>query len=141
MTPDQLMNVKAFFVARVLAGFGAREYLGLDRSPQYVKVLHNWVLPALHRAILTHDKGWDADAEIRAGHWILGGPQYSFTVATGTDAVRWFVELLEFTRAFNAVVDDTAEWYDAMFGSSVQNGCFLDGLIAALKQDDPAWRT
>jgi hypothetical protein len=137
---DQLANVKGFFVGRVLAGFGAREYLGLDRCPQHVKVMHNWVVPALYRAIREHDPVWDPDAEIRAGHWVIDGPQYSLSPAHGTAAVAWFVELMEFTRAFNAFVDTGADWYDVLFNDSVQNGCFLSGLTAALKLDDPTWR-
>lgn len=137
---DQLTNTKAFFAGVVLAGFGARTYLSHDRAPQYVKVLHNWVVPRLYDAIRTHDPVWDPAAEIEAGHWVIGGPQASFTVADGTAAVRWFVELMEFAGAFQRMVDDTSEWYDALFQSSVQNGCFLDGLVDALRKDDPSWR-
>ncbi len=137
---DNLTHVKGFFAGVVLAGFGARTYLTMDRAPQYVKVLHNFVVPGLQQAITAHDPVWDPAAEIEAGHWVIGGPQHSFTEADGTAAVRWFVELLEFTREFNRRVDDTADWYDAMFKSSRMVGCFLDDLVAALRKDDPAWR-
>lgn len=137
---DQLEHVKGFFAGVVLAGFGARTYITMDRAPEYIKVLHNFVVPGLYNAILSHDPGWDPDAEIRAGHWVVGGPQTSLSEATGTQAVRWFAELLEFTKAFHRHVDTTSDWYDALFVSSNQVGCFLDGLVAALQADDPSWR-
>lgn len=136
---DALANVKRFFFANSLDGFGLRRYVGYDELGEDVKFLHNRVLPALFDAIKDGDPNWDVDAELAAGHWMMG-PQESLTEASSTGAVRWFVELMEGHKAFQELIDPYCPLYVRLYRPSAQYGCFLDGLREALSADDPAWR-
>ncbi|QIS06750.1 hypothetical protein F5X71_34560 [Nocardia brasiliensis] len=129
---DKLAHVKQFFVGVVLDGFGQRKFTGIEGLSVDLLYIHNKVVPALYDAIKSDDPAYDPHNEIV--HGAAG------TEATGTGAVRWFVELLEADRAFQGLKDETCELYVRMYKSCAQNGCFLDGLRAALRADDPAWR-
>lgn len=136
---DMLANVKKFFFDNSLDGFGVRRYIGYDDLSEDVKFLHNRVLPALFTAIKDGDPDWDVDAEMAAGHWVMG-PQTSLTEASSTGAVRWFVELMEGHKAFQELIDPYCPLYIRFYKPSNQYGCFLDGLRNALSADDPNWR-
>lgn len=136
---DLLANVKRFYFNSVLDGFGVRKFIGYDDLSEDLKFLHNRVLPALYDAIKDGDPDWDVDAELAAGHWVMG-PQTSLTEASGTGAVRWFVELMEAHKAFQELLDPYCPLYTRFYKSSMQYGCFLDDLRNALVQDDGDWR-
>lgn len=144
MTDDQLHHVKAFFLDAGLAGFGARRWMANDRLPDDVRRIFDRVLPALHDAIATHDPAWTysaIDAEIHAGRWMGDPPAGSLSAATGTDAVRWYVELLEGGQAWMELCGaEGSDLYERLFHSSAAHGSFLDDLRAALRADDPTWR-
>ncbi|WP_040814655.1 hypothetical protein [Nocardia concava] len=129
---DRLANVKAFYVAMCFDGIAARKHLGHERLPWDVDFVHMTVMPALFRAIKTDDPAYDPHAVV-----VEGKPD---TEATSTAAVRWFVELMESNKAFQALIDEHSDLYVRLYKSSHRDGCFLDDLVAALRRDDPEWR-
>ncbi|MFE7797050.1 hypothetical protein [Nocardia sp. NPDC057440] len=129
---DRLANVKQFFWSLALDGFGIRRHLGLDALGHDVKFVHNRVVPALYQAIKSEDPGYDPEA-----FHLRGEPT---TQANGTGAIRWFVELMEAHKAFQALIEPTGDLYVRLYKEDGQHGCFLDDLRNALMKDDPEWR-
>ena len=121
---DQLAPVKALFTTVTLDGFGARKYVALERLDGARKFLHQFVTPALWRAILTDDPAYDP----------LGEP----TEAHATAAVRWFVSWLECFREWERLAHPGEEIWHVLFASGPE-GCFYDDLVTALTADDPEW--
>lgn len=129
--PDKLRNVKAFYVENVIDGFGIAKYVGFDKYGEDARFLHSRILPALYEAIQADDPDYDANRDYLAGEFT--------SEAKSTDAVRWFVELMEGHKAFQQLIDPRGEIYNRLYEPG-QHGCFLDGLRAALTADDPEWR-
>lgn len=138
---DRLKNVKEFYFRTVLDGIGARRFIGQDGMPDSFKYLHNKVLPALYDAIRADDPAYDPHGEFvgypdAKGAMVKTAP----TEAGGVAGVRWFAQLMETDRAIQANKDEASDLYTLLYKSSVQYGCFLDDLVAALEKDAPDWR-
>lgn len=140
---DRLAHVKEFYFARILSGIGQREFVGQDGLPEHLKIVHNKILPALFDGIRADDPdydphglfvGWPAPGDTSDDPALY---KTQPTEARGTAGVRWYVELMEMQRATS---DRSGDLYTYLFKPSVQYGCFLDDLTAALRADDPDWR-
>lgn len=123
---DQLEHTKAFLVSLALDGFGVRRFMsdriGLGPGRKYVQE----ACARLYAAVMTDDPAYDAE----------GAP----TEALSQDAVKAFVVELEREKVIIGNVDPGGSIDEMMFTPG-QYGCFLDDLIAAVKLDDPSWRT
>ena len=132
---DPLRFVKDFLYGVVLAKLGICRFTRFDAQPDDVKYVYNKVVPALVQAILADDPDFNPDND-----WITG--KRPPTVAVGTGAVRWFVEIQESAKAIFEMSPDAkaSALFERMYAASPRAGCFLDDLRVALMKGDPDWR-
>lgn len=131
---DPLRFVKELIYGLVMDKFGLTRHRRYDDLPDDAAFMYNKVVPALRDAILADDPNWTPDDD-----WLMGKREP--TVAQGTAAVRWFVEIQELQKATFELTDGLASSsiYDRLY-KDTRGGCFLNDLRAALMKGDPAWR-
>lgn len=132
---DKLRYVKELAWGLALDKLGIGRHRRYDDQPDDIKYLYNKILPALVAAILADDPDWTPDDD-----WIKG--HRPPTIARGTTAVRWFVEIQEASKALLELSPDmrSGALYDRMYREHEGQGSFLADLRTALMKGDPDWR-
>ncbi|BAD58753.1 hypothetical protein [Nocardia farcinica] len=132
---DPLRFVKEYVWGLAMDKLGITRHRRYTDLPDDVKFVYNRVVPALVDAILADDPDWNPDDE-----WLKG--RRPPTVAKGTAALRWFVEIQELQKATFELSSDllNSALYDRLYRDHDRHGCFLSDLRTALMKGDPEWR-